>query len=103
MPYDRRSGALPRRFDEKNGEYNRSSYTDFGFMYFINQSMNESIKLSKTYLLITNPKRHGGLVVKHRTQKRKVGVRSSLSGSCNVLEQDNLVLKSTGNNQKQLL
>ena len=49
--------------------------------------MDESIKLSKTYLLITNPKRHGGLVVKPRTLERTVGDQSSLSGPCCVLEQ----------------
>ena len=37
-----------------NGEYNRSSYTDFGFMYFINQSMNESINQTEQNLFTNN-------------------------------------------------
>ena len=43
MPYYRGSGA-----------YNRSSYTDFGFMYFINQSMIESINQTEQNLFTNN-------------------------------------------------
>ena len=87
MPFDRRSCASPSL--RGNGDYNRSSYTEFGFMYFINQSVNESInQTEQNYILITIPKRHRGLVVKSRTLERKVGIRSSLSGPSCVLEQD---------------
>ena len=85
MPYDRRSGALPRRFDEK---MENTIAHDTHILASCSLKINQSTKLSKTYLLITNPKKHGGLVVKPRTLERKVGVRSSLSWPWCVLAQD---------------
>ena len=90
MPYNRRSGALPRRFDEKM-ENTIAHHTQIlaSCSLKIKQSINQSInQQSKTYLFITNPKRHGGLVVKSRTLERKVGVRSSLRRPCCVHEQN---------------
>ena len=72
-----------------NGEYNRSSYRDFGFMYFINQSMNESVNQTKQNLLTYNKSEkarwRGGKASDSRADGR---VRSSLSGPRCVLEQD---------------
>ena len=52
MPFDRRSGALPCRFEEM--EITIAHHTQFGFMYFINQSMNESINQTEQNLYTNN-------------------------------------------------